>query len=114
MGMLRGNVMTVTVDSRLADQPARRLLERASTIPLQGISTVELCLRRAEDVDVELMSAIVRLHGRLAATGRRLSLVNASDRVHELLDMVGLTQAIPISRRRQDLVQDESGLHPLV
>lgn len=112
--MARGMTLRISVDSELAGQPARRLLDRMSSVPLRDVGTVELCLHRAETVDVEMISAIVRLHGGLAATGRRLVLVNATELVHDLLDRVGLTHSIAVSRRREELVPQESGLHPLL
>lgn len=113
MVMPSDTTLKVSVDSQLVGQPATRLLERASTIPLHGVKTVELCLRRIEDVDVELVSAVVRLHGALAATGRRLRLVNASESVFSLLQTIGVTHSIAVSPRAEDYVQQESGLHPL-
>jgi ABC-type transporter Mla MlaB component len=113
MTIHRGTTLTVSVDSKIVGQPAARLLERASTIPLRGIETVELCLRRIEDVDVALVSAVVRLHGALAASGRSLRLVNASESVLSLLRTVGVTHSIAVSPRSADYVHQESGLHPL-
>lgn len=113
MAIPRGTTLTVSVDSQFVGQPAARLLERASAIPLQGVETVELCLRRIEEVDVALVSAVVRLHGALATSGRRLRLVNASESVFSRLQTVGVTHSIAVSPRCEDYVHQESGLHPL-
>ena len=113
MSALRNTTLTVSVDAPLVDDPAGRLLRRLGKVSFHGVSTLQLCLRRLEKIDVAMVSAIVRIHGRLLATGRTLTLVNASEAVYDRIDAVGLTFAIAVTERSEAFAADESGLHPL-
>ena len=91
------------------------LCKRLRMLPLEHVTDLELSLHRIDAIDTSGVAALVRLYSHLSRCGKRLTLIDVSERVYACLADIGLSRVIHTARKQHqastEIALEASGLH---